>query len=144
VDAAYPFFDLKGMRQDWDAKKAGLSTRAKACRSQEAWAAGGSFSSPRRARLFDYRIPFRGKKGESHTIVLQRATQTRQAVLRSTVEARGWPHTYNMPPGLTQAGESLHYAKLAGGAGYMYIRRVNESVEPGIARALEARPDAKG
>ena len=113
-------------------------------RAKKVWNSGGSFSSPQRARLFEYRIPFRGRRGEKHTIVCRIRKRKKKAVLKSTVEARGWAHTYNLPANLVQAGRSFRYAKLARGAGYMYIRRIDASVEPGIARALDAHPDAKG
>ena len=113
-------------------------------RAKQAWAKGGFFSSPQRARLFEYRIPLRGEKGGRHTITCLDAGTRREVVLTAGIQARGWPHTYNMPKGLTQVGRSFWYTKLPGGAGYMYIRRVDDSTEPGIRQALEKHPDAKG
>ncbi len=166
VDANYPFFELKGIQEDWDLMKAELSKRVKTCRSdeeflkivvdaircvrdahmgfretrvdlpsppaeyfpgisfmpatdgrvivmhppkgfekrmptgtvvthidgkdartflderaKEAWNSGGSFSSPQRARLFEYRIPLRGKRGEKHAIVCRIKTQMKKALL---------------------------------------------------------------
>ncbi|MHC4251992.1 MAG: S41 family peptidase, partial [Planctomycetota bacterium] len=88
--------------------------------------------------------PLRGKRGERHAISFVSKGRKRRVVLSNALEARGWPHTYNMPPGLVRTGTALHHAKLPGGAGYMYVRRLDGSVTDGIARALEAHPDAKG
>jgi hypothetical protein len=229
ADEKYPFFELKGIREDWEATKKQLSQKVKTCRSdsqflgivseairclrdahmwlhsekakppaspteyypgisflpaveegvvvmsapkgyekslkpgtivaeidgeparqyleeraKKAWEEGGWFSSPQRARLFEYRIPLRGKKGERHRLTCLVGGKKKSGVLRSTVEARGWPHTYNLPAGLRRVGGSFHYTKLRSGAGYMYIRRVDSSAEQGIAEATRRYRDAKG
>jgi len=113
-------------------------------RAKRAWASGGFFSSPQRAALFEYRIPFRGNQGEKHVIGYLDGRRPKRLTLTSTYEASGWPHTYNMPKDLKQVGRSFSYARLASGAGYMYIRRVDESTTPGIKEALEKIPTAKG
>ena len=113
-------------------------------RGRAAWEAGGFFSSPQRARLFEYRIPLRGERGEAHRITFLVDGKEWTTTLRSTVEARGWPRNHNMPAGLERVGRSLHFTKLSGGAGYMYVRRVDGSVEPGVARATASHPDAAG
>ena len=113
-------------------------------RARRAWMGGGFFSSPQRARLFEYRIPLRGKQGEKHVIGYLDGRRPKQITLTSTHEASGWPHTYNMPKNMKQVGRSFWYARLASGAGYMYIRRVDASTTPGIKEALAKIPTARG
>ncbi len=113
-------------------------------RAQKAWASGGFFSSPQRARLFEFRIPLRGKEGEKHTITCFSMGKMREIVLTSNLQARGWPHIYNLPAGLKRVGRSFFYTRLPSGAGYMYLRRVDNSVEPGISQALSRCPGARG
>jgi hypothetical protein len=229
ADANYPFFDLKGIRADWDAAKRRLAPRTQACRSdaeflglvveamkalrdahmtlegakaevprppaeytpgvaflpgvkntvivmsppqgmedqlrpgtvvatidgkparaalderaRRAWAGGGFFSSPQRARLFEYRTPLRGPQGEKHVLGVADDRRVRTVPLACTVEAGGWPHTYNLPKDLESVGRSFQYARLPGGAGYMYIRRVDESVAAGMQEAFAKIPDARG
>ena len=229
VDARYPFFELKGIRKDWDAAKKRLMAEVKHCKSdseflgivvkairtlrdshmwisdakaeipksparyysgisflpvtkgrvvvmsppqghekalptgtpvvaidgnnprkvleeraKKAWEAGGPFSSPQRARLFEYRIPLRGAKGEKHTITVLSKGQRRRIALKSDVEARGWPHTYNLPADLTRVGRSFWHTKLRSGVGYMYLRRVDGSTAGGMAKAFARHPDATG
>jgi len=112
--------------------------------ARRAWAGGGFFSSPQRAALFEYRIPLRGKQGEKHVIGYLDGRRPKQVTLTSTREAGGWPHTYNLPKDLKQVGRSFWYTRLASGAGYMYIRRVDDSTTPGIKEALEKIPAARG
>jgi len=116
-----------------------LEARAKA-----AWNAGGHFSSPQRARLFEYRLPLRGKKGEQHTLTVTTPAGERALTLSSATEARGWPHTYNLPANLARSASGCSHTQLAGGAGYIYLRNVSEDTEPGLAAALAAHPNAKG
>jgi len=114
-------------------------------RTKKAWAQGGPFSSPQRARLFEYRMPLTGPvKGEQHRITYLAGRTKQTVVLTSAVEASGWPHVFNMPAGLTAVGRSFQYAKLPSGVGYMYIRRVDESTGPGMAEALVKIAGAKG
>ncbi len=112
--------------------------------AQNAWAKGGYFSSPQRARLFAYRIPLRGTKGDKHRITCLSGKRKKTTTFAATVAARGWPHTYNMPEGLTQHGRSCWYGRLKSSVGYIYLRRIDRSTEPGIAAALAANPEAKG
>jgi hypothetical protein len=229
VDQHYPFFDLKGIRRDWQAAKTRLAARAKTCpsdteflrivvdalrclrdgharlhdarvpfpdyereyhpgisflpatrnrvaimhppggherqlrrgmvvteidgrdartvleeRAKRAWSAGGFFSSPQRARVFEYRVALRGKKGEKHAVTCQVGDRKRTVTLASTMPVRGWPRMYNMPPELVRVGQSFWYAQLRSGAGYMYLRRVDGSIVRGIARALRSLPVAQG
>jgi C-terminal processing protease CtpA/Prc len=113
-------------------------------RANEAWEAGGGFSSPQRARLYEYRIPLRGEKGAEHVLTYKHDGQSHRLVLESETEARGWPHTYNMPTGLTRVGRSFRFGKLPGEFGYMYLRRVDGSVSDGIRQALKTHSDVVG
>jgi hypothetical protein len=113
-------------------------------RTQQAWAEGGYFSSPQRARLFEYRIPLRGKEGERHVLGVLDGRKIKQVTLTSNQEVRGWPHTYNMPENLQRVGRSFWYTRLPTGAGYMYIRRVDDSTVPGMKEALEKGSAARG
>jgi len=113
-------------------------------RGKEAWKKGGFFSSPQRAALFEYRTPLSGEKGEKHTITILAGDKEREITLTADAPVSGWAHTYNLPKDLVRAGSSALYAKLPSGVGYIYLRRVDQSTEPGIAKALAAFPDAKG
>jgi len=113
-------------------------------RAKRAWAAGGFFSSPQRARMFEFRIPLRGKQGEKHVLGCLAGSRTVKVALANTVEAGGWPHTYNQPADLARAGQSFFYGRLPSGAGYMYIRRVDNDAAAGLKEALAKVPDAKG
>jgi len=113
-------------------------------RAKEAWAQGGSFSSPQRARLFAYRIALTGNKGQRHTITYLDGDRRRQVVLTAETTPQGWPHTYCLPRSLTRVGRSFWYTKLPSAVGYMYLRRVDDSVGPGIREALKKHPRATG
>jgi C-terminal processing protease CtpA/Prc len=122
-------------------------TEARRCleeRAKAAWGQGGSFSSPQRARLFEYRIALRGDPGQKHTITYQEDGEERSLTLECRTVARGWPHTYNLPRDLRRAGRSFYYTKLASGVGYMYVRRVDASVPDGIDAAFADHPNLKG
>ena len=112
--------------------------------AKRAWAAGGVFSSPQRARLFEYRMPLRGRQGEKHVIGCLAGGKPAKVTLTNTVEAGGWPHTYNQPANLARVGRSFLYGRLPSGAGYMYIRRVEPDTPAGLAEALAKVPGAKG
>jgi len=113
-------------------------------RAKKAWARGGWFSSPQRARLFAYRIALTGEKGRRYRIAYLDGGRRREAVLTAETQPRGWPHTYCLPKSLTRVGRSFWYAKLPSGAGYMVLRRVDNSTEPGIREALKKHPRATG
>ncbi len=113
-------------------------------RARAAWKKGGHFSSPQRARLYEYRIPLRGARGEKHVITVFRKGRPKNVKLTSTQEAKGWPHTYNLPDGLTRVGRSFYHTKRPEGAGYIYVRRMDGSTVSGFEQALEAHPDARG
>lgn len=113
-------------------------------KAQAAWKTGGFFSSPQRARLYEFRIPLQGDKGETHRITILAGKKKKDLTLVAETEARGWPHTYNMPEGLVRVGRSCWYGKLASEVGYIYLRSVDPSVEEGIGAAVAAFPDLKG
>ena len=108
------------------------------------WEKGGSFSSPQRARLFAYRIPFRGTQGTTHTVTYQAEAGEKDVVLTCTVPARGWPHTYNMPAGLAEAPGSVYHIQLPSTVGYVYIRRVSEETASGLRAAVDSYKEAHG
>ncbi|NIA15060.1 MAG: hypothetical protein GWP08_13390 [Nitrospiraceae bacterium] len=229
VDNTYPFFDLKGNRDDWDARKTELAPLVAQCQSDSdflglvvraiaslhdshmwirdaktevpprpteyypgvsfmpateervavMWASeglaesltigtvitridreparaflerraardwGDSFnSSPQRTRLFAYRLPLKtATKGEPHTLTYLDGGKERELALTCDLPARGWPHTYNLPEGLTRVGRSFWYTQFPSGAGYAYVRRIDDSAPTGILQALAAHPDARG
>lgn len=113
-------------------------------RAKRAWAQGGPFSSPQRARLFEYRIALRGPQGEKHTLAYLDGRKPKTVTLVSTAEAKGWPHVYNPPKDLTAAGRSFSYGRLPSGSGYMYIRSIDDSTAAGMKEALEKVPGARG
>jgi C-terminal processing protease CtpA/Prc len=117
-------------------------------RCAEAWKTSTQ-SSPQRTSLFEYRMALRGEQGETHELTVENITPDGTIVpstirVACEVEARGWAHTYNMPEGLQQVGRSCHYGKLEGGAGYVYLRRVDGSVVVGLKQALDELDDAQG
>jgi hypothetical protein len=230
VDRSYPFFDLKGIRSDWENARVQLLQKAKTCRSdqeflglvltackslrdshlgprnfkvdsppqtpkyypgisflpatngrvvvmyprggmdpkikagtivtkidgkdargvlegrsQAAWKEGGSFSSPQRARLYEFRIPLRGEvKGQTHKITCILDGEEQEFEISADIEASGWPHTYNLPQDLKGVGSSAFHTQLPSGVGYIYLRRVDESAEPCITQAIAAHPNVKG
>ncbi|MDZ4860035.1 MAG: S41 family peptidase [Candidatus Hydrogenedentes bacterium] len=101
-------------------------------------------SSFQRARLYAYRIPLRGKQGESHIIHYLVDGEEKEITVTNNAEARGWPHVYNMPEPLTRFGRSFLYGTLESGVGYMYLRRVDQSVTEGMKEALDKHKDVKG
>lgn len=114
-------------------------------KSDMAWQKGGFFSSPQRARLFEYRIAFRGEQGEKHTLTYEDENGMEKAVsVENNIIASGWPHTYNLPPALKRVGRSFLYTKLYDNVGYMYLRRVDDSIPTGIDEASKTYPDVDG
>ncbi|MDH4239457.1 MAG: DUF1349 domain-containing protein [Phycisphaerae bacterium] len=114
-------------------------------RAEAAWAEGGGFSSPQRARLYEFRIPLRGEqRGEKHTITILVSGEEREFKLSSDTEAGSWPHWYNQPEGLTQVGGSCWYGKLPSGIGYIYLRRIDGSTGKGMKEAFSTHADVKG
>ncbi len=114
-------------------------------RSKAAWRAGGFFSSPQRARLFEYRIPLRGNYGEKHQLTLLGEDGLEMSVqVESNVEARGWPHTYNLPEDLRRVGRSFFYTEYKDNIGYMYVRRVDDSFLQGLNETAETMAHTQG
>ena len=128
-------------RIDGRPARAFLEDRAKA-----AWGGDSPYfvSSPQRARLFAYRIPLAGKRGETHTLNYLEEGKEQELRVTCDLEARGWPHQYNMPANLKRPSRAVAYGKLPSGAGYMYLRYVRTETEPGMREAIAAYPDAKG
>lgn len=112
--------------------------------ARKSWEAGGFFSSPQRARLYEYRIPMRGKRGDKHKVTYLQGRRRKTVDLVCVSEAQGWPHHYHLPEGLTTEGRSSLWGRLESGVGYIYLRRIDGSVLPAIRKALKAHPDAKG
>lgn len=112
--------------------------------AKKSWEEGGGFSSPQRARIFTYRTPFVGEKGEKHVLTYLDGRKSKELKVRNDFELKGWARTYNMPKGLKQEGKSFWHAKLESGVGYMYWRRIDDSIENGIPKAIEAHGDVKG
>jgi len=104
----------------------------------------GYYPSLQRARLFAQRIPLKGNKGDRHTLSYISDGEEKTLELTCDTEARSWPHTYNLPPNLTRVGRSFHYAKLDWNIGYMYLRRVDESILTGMRQALDQFDDVAG
>jgi hypothetical protein len=232
VDATYPFFDLKGIREDWNRTKTRLSDKVKACESgteflglvieamaclrdahlnlrdakaplpeppklyypglaflpapegriivlwaaepygdklkpgtvvtqidgqdarafleakgKELWTRPDnpfSVSSPQRARMYAYRLPFAGPRGTTHTLRYRATGQEQEWSVICEAEVRGWVHTYNLPAGLKRASGSVRHGRLPSGAGYLYLRKVGPETESGIRQALEAHAEARG
>lgn len=114
-------------------------------RAEAAWAEGGGFSSPQRARLYEFRIPLRDEEqGKKHTITITDDSKERDIELASETEARSWPHWYNRPKNLNQVGGSCWYGKLTSGIGYIYLRRIDGSAGKGMKEAFSTHADAKG
>ena len=112
-------------------------------RGDAAWRAGGFFSSPQRARFFEYRLPLRGKPGDKHVIRYLDQGQEQALELTCRQEISGWPHNHNQPAGLKASARSVAWADLDG-VGYLYLRRLDETAEQGTAAAITALPQAKG
>ena len=113
-------------------------------RAKETWEKGGGFSSPQRARFFEYRYGLSGESGDKYTLVCLDGKKKKTYKLSCRAEKSGWPHTYNLPGDLKRVGKSFYYSKLESGLGYMYLRRVDSSVAEGMAEALANMADVTG
>ncbi|MFT7677512.1 MAG: hypothetical protein ACI8QC_001490 [Planctomycetota bacterium] len=113
-------------------------------RTQETWAKGGSFSSPQRARIFEYLYALSGEKGDKHTLECLAGKKRKKVKLTIRTEKGSWAHNYNWPEDLVKAGKSFYYKQLESGVGYMYLRRIDSSIPTGMAEALKECPDAGG
>ena len=120
------------------------AAKAMELRTQKAWQEGGFFSSQQRARFFEYRQAFSGDRGSTTEIRYLDGRKQKKLTLIANQELKGWAHNYHLPDGSVTAGKSVYHASLDGGVGYLYLRRMDESVEPGIRAALTAYPEATG
>lgn len=111
--------------------------------AQESWAMGGFFSSPQRARFFAYRTPLSGPRGDKHVFHYRAGKKEKKVTLVNQYETRRWAHNY-LQPDLTSTGKSIGYARLESGVAYVYLRRIDASVESGLRKAIDACADAKG
>ena len=107
------------------------------------WKGGGYFSSPQRARLYAYRIPLQGKKGESHELTILKDGKTASVRIANRWQARGWPHTYAMPQGLTRLRD-CRFGTLRSGCGYIHLRRLRGGLVNAVDQALKTFDGAKG
>lgn len=112
-------------------------------RADAMWKAGGFFSSPQRARFFEYRVPLTSeKRGQKFKIEWLDGKKKRSRSIRADLTPKGWMHNYNMPSGLEQGARSVWHGSVADGkVGYVWFRRMDASAEEGFAKALEAHPD---
>ncbi len=120
---------------------------ARTCLEEETkkiWTEGG-MSSRQRAGLLAYRLPLQTEqKGRKHTLSVLTEAGERQVELACDYDARsGFPHSYNRPEGLKQAGSYAH-AKLASGVGYIYLREIDDTTIRGFKEALSTHADARG
>lgn len=111
--------------------------------AKKSWKAGGSFSSPQRARLFSYRIPLKGEQNDNHQITIIKNGKTETIRVVNKWEAKGWPHTYAEPTGLKRRG-NCSYVKLKSGYGYIYLRRIAGELVEAIDEALGSFEDIRG
>ena len=113
-------------------------------RGQQAWQKGGSFSSLQRALFFEYRYGLSGEMGEKHELLCLDGKNPKTYKLSCRTEMAGWPHSYNLPQDLQQVGKSFYFTTLPSGIGYMYLRRVDESIASGLEKALAEVTPAQG
>ncbi|MCK4850345.1 MAG: hypothetical protein KAT11_03285 [Phycisphaerae bacterium] len=111
--------------------------------AEKSWKAGGYFSSPQRARLYVYRIPLQGDENDAQQLTVIRNGQAETVRVVNKWEARGWPHTYAMPKGLTRRG-NCRFGKLESGYGYIHLRRIRGDLVKGVDEALESFEGIRG
>lgn len=112
-------------------------------RGKKAWHEGGFFSSLQRATFFEYRMALSGKRGDAHELLVVREGRRRKVTVRATYEIKGWLHLYNPPEKLEKSARSVWHATLADDVGYVWLRRMDDSAESGIQKAIAAHPGAK-
>jgi hypothetical protein len=113
-------------------------------KTQESWKKGGPFSSIQRARLFEYRMPLRGEKGQNHTISYLNGDKENTIDLECNKVVYGWHHTYNQPFNMNRASSTLHYINLDNDIGYMYLRKVDAKMPKSMQKALDMYPNMNG
>lgn len=111
--------------------------------AQEAWAEGGFFSSPQRARFFCYRTPCAGPRGEKHTFHYLDGRKEKKVSLVNQYETRRWAHNFAQPD-LTWTGKSVAHSRLDPGIGYVYLRKADDDLESGLRQARAAHPEVRG
>lgn len=112
-------------------------------RAKDAWEAGGYFSSPQRATFLEYRKPLQAEEPSEHTLTCEIDGVRRDIVLKNDC-ANTLP-VYQFPPGMTPTAGSCAYALLPGGAGYLYMRRIQgDDTARGIEEAMEKHPGVPG
>lgn len=111
--------------------------------AKNSWNAGGYFSSPQRARLYVYRIPLQGDKGDLNQLRVLENGQAKTVKLVNKWKAVGWPHTYAMPKSLKRHG-NCYWGKLDSGYGYIYLRRIRGELVEAVDKALESFGNIKG
>ncbi len=113
-------------------------------RGQQAWKDGGFFSSPQRARFFEYRLALAGKRGAKHILDVRAGKKKRKVTVRAQHAVKGWLHLYNPPAGLQQSAKSAWHVELEGETGYIWLRRMDNTAEDGVRKAIEAHQGMKG
>ncbi len=113
-------------------------------RAAELWKRGGGFSSPQRASFMEYRYALSGKRGAKHRLHYRDGRKQRSIELICNRELGRWDVNYHLPDGLTVVGKSMLYGSLPGDIGYLWIKKMDDSVERGIRDAIAASPNAKG
>jgi hypothetical protein len=111
--------------------------------TREAWASGFQ-PSHQRAQLFSYRLPLQSDQGVKHSIAYLDGEIEKSLSLISESEVRGWPHNYNLPRNLTRSGRSIWYTLLPENTGYLYLRRIDDSIVEGMDAATKAHPAVRG
>ncbi len=111
--------------------------------AERSWNAGGYFSSRQRARLYVYRIPLQGDENDAQQLTVIRNGQAETVRVVNKWEARGWPHTYAMPKGLTRRG-NCRFGKLKSGYGYIHLRRIRGELVEAVDEALRSFKGIKG
>lgn len=113
-------------------------------KAEKMWKEGGYFSSPQRAALFAYRQPLSSTEQSEYVLKVTDGTKQSTVKLKNDRPARGWTHTYHMPDDLKPINNGDGFTKLDSGAGYIYLRRINEQSAKTILSALDAFPETKG
>ncbi|MEE9392488.1 MAG: S41 family peptidase [Planctomycetota bacterium] len=108
--------------------------------SKAAWDRGGYFSSPQRARLIEYRLPFRGKQGESFKLQYRSKNRTRNKKLRATRKVGPWPKNYHLPEGLVALGDSIFHVALSKDLGYCWMTAMGAAAEENLKKVQAAHP----
>lgn len=114
-------------------------------RAGESWKAGGYFSSPQRAAFLEYGMPLRSTETTDHTLTCHMpGTGELRAIPVRNDYARRLP-VYHLPKNLARAAGSCAHALLPGGAGYVYLRRIQgDETAQGIEEALNKYPNVPG